>query len=193
VGRIQWRRKSLLGSVILFLKACVWPVAMLPTLLICWWVYQQDSVRIGGRSRWGQLWDLLQFSYCWCFAPMEYYSRRMYLENLSDVMPDFLSHVEVKILNSAVNVHEDNETLKNKERFEKHCREHDLPIVPVLATAADGRLLAREGRRLSELPKQSLYYKPVLGHKGFGIERWEYDSTSEQWRSDAQVMDAAGL
>lgn len=72
--------------------------------------------------------------------------------------------------------------LHEKRTFWRHCREHDLPAVPLLAVFDNGSLQEDIGDIGDALPPRDLFSKPVTAFLGKGTRKWTYEEG--QFRDD---------
>jgi hypothetical protein len=60
--------------------------------------------------------------------------------------------------------------LNDKLEFTRHCAEHQIPTIPVIAVARNGEIHWRDA---GELPDADLFVKRVTGRGGTDAERWD--------------------
>jgi hypothetical protein len=96
------------------------------------------------RSQIRQLFALIYFTFWRGFSPEKYYKTRFYNENLFLVINDFISGKELLILNSLISEGKDPALINNKLRFDEHCRNNHLPVVPILEIYSNGKREQRE-------------------------------------------------
>lgn len=191
-GLFLWSsRKGVGGKLVLLGKTLIWPLIAVSGLIIGWLLYSGDALRMVNRSRLSQLTDLVYLTFWWGFPPQEYYLGRLYFHKLTDVLKHFLSDKEIALLNLAISRGRDTIRINNKLRFDKICRNLDLPVIPVVCAYSGGQEVeVEEG---FSLPGLSFYFKPVDGLCGQGIERWDYDATTTSWDSSGRKLDEVGL
>ncbi|WP_158279826.1 sugar-transfer associated ATP-grasp domain-containing protein [Coraliomargarita sinensis] len=180
-GKIQWNNAE--GGIkksILLVKTLVWPLHALPSIFLVYYSQKSNALRVSGRSGIRQLKELFYFTYCWGFAPQDYYERRMYVEELSSTLPFFLSERELTVLSVWINDRWDETIVNNKALFADSSRKMGLPIPEEFAQFKDGQILIPVDGQVS-LPGKSLYLKPVSESVGRGIERWTYESSNKAW------------
>ena len=85
---------------------------------------------------------------------------------------DYIIDVENLNLLAQANRGRDVSVLQNKLLFWRHCTSHHLPAIPVLAVADQGTLAIIPGVNEADW-SEDLILKPLAGHGGAGIERWE--------------------
>jgi len=101
--------------------------------------------------------------------PRWYYIFSLYEPGGIDRAPYFLNRFETKAglfrrLNRG-----GNSPLGDKAAFAAHCAHHEIPHVPVLATAR-----VNDVRRLADLPEADLFIKPIKQRGGRGAEHWQW-------------------
>ncbi|MEM8867182.1 MAG: sugar-transfer associated ATP-grasp domain-containing protein [Verrucomicrobiota bacterium] len=127
-----------------------------------------------------QLWELLVFSLFHGFQPSEYYERKLYDEPILAEIGVFLSEYDTKALAVATNG-PSAESVKSKLRFDQACRAAGLPVAPTFAfLEPDANTSILSGESIG-LPKADIFFKPVYGMEGIGIERWDYHGETDQW------------
>lgn len=75
--------------------------------------------------------------------------------------------------------------LSDKAAFAERCRSHNLPAVPALARARDGRITRLDGGTTG-LPHCDLFFKPLRGAGGRGASGW-------CWNGDGTYRGGAGM
>jgi hypothetical protein len=190
-GRWTWRTTpGVKGRTVLVVKTLVWPFIAVAGIFASLLAHGPDGKRISGRGYLAQLRDLLYFTVWRGFPPQEYYYDRLYYDRLTEVMEDYLADKEIAILNMAVNSDKDSERVNNKLRLCQHCEELGLPSIPLHGVFSGGQ--ERPGSNGKPLPKKDLYFKPVSGLRGAGIERWEVEG-EDCWNSAGRQYDEHGL
>lgn len=79
---------------------------------------------------------------------------------------------------------EEGAPLHEKSTFWKHCRDHGLPAIPILAVFNNGVLRQDYGGIREDLPRRDLFSKPVTAFLGKGTKKWTYDDAGH-FRDDA--------
>lgn len=190
-GQWTWRSAaSAKGRLVLVVKTILWPLVAVAGILASLLAHGPDGKRLSGRGYLAQLRDLLYFTAWRGFPPQEYYYDRLYFDRLSRVMQDYLADKEIAILNMAVNSDKDSERVNNKLRLCQQCEELGLPSIPLHGVFTGGE--ERSGANGRALPPKDLYFKPVNGLCGSGIERWNTDA-SGYWISGDRRHDETGL
>lgn len=180
VARIEWlTNPTLKGKAKLIIKMLLWPLIAAVALIIAWCMFSGGRFVLGHRSRCGQLWDLIAFTFWYGFSPVDYYEMRIYAMDLREKVPLFISHYETKILSIFTNGSHVDE-VKDKSAFTAVCKTANLPIVDDIGEIVEDQAEA--------MPKKDLFLKPSSGHKGKGIERWDYDNTTSSWSFDGDVL-----
>ena len=86
---------------------------------------------------------------------------------------DYVIDVENLNLLAQANRGRDVSVLQNKLLFWRHCTSHRLPVIPVLAIASQGSLAVTPGVNEADW-SEDLILKPLAGHGGAGVERWDF-------------------
>lgn len=185
IARIVWRSNpSFIAKFKLTIKLLVWPIIAAFALLTAWAESSSSSFILSYRSRTRQLWELFVFSYWYGFTPSDYYEVRIYMMNMREDMPYFISHNDTDIL--AIHTGGDRaERLNCKTRFNTICQSANLPIIVDIADEVAGGALP--------LPKNDIFLKPSNGYLGRGVERWNYDSATSQWSDKANRFDETAM
>tara|TARA_B110000285_G_scaffold235566_1_gene318128 strand:+ start:1224 stop:2474 length:1251 start_codon:yes stop_codon:yes gene_type:complete len=191
VSHLEWiSRRSLLAKVRFICKAILWPLIAGLALIFAWRRYAKESVLIDDRSMGRQFWELCVFTFWYGGSPTEYYNRGMFNEDFPSVLRDFISGHECVVLANALNG-EGEAGIKNKGQFESICVTAGVPVVPVLCSFEPGK-----GGAFSadfEIPRVDLFLKPAHRDRGVGIERWDFDESSDSWSFNGRVLPAGGL
>ena len=74
--------------------------------------------------------------------------------------------------------------LTDKVAFAARAQQLGLAVVPTLAVVNNGRI----GAQVAELPKASLFDKPLAGKGGRDAARWTYLPDSDRYRSDGEAV-----
>jgi len=82
--------------------------------------------------------------------------------------------------------------VRHKEAFYEAGRKAGLPVVPAIATFADGRALEWYASA-RQLPPVDLVLKPVDMACGRGFQRWAYDNGGQTWQRGDQRLTAEEL
>jgi hypothetical protein len=176
---------------VLVIKVMLWPIVGFLGLVVGWLVYSRAAKRISERSRLRQFGELCYFTIWRGFPPRDYYVNRLFLFNLKSVIDDYLSQQEIAILNLSINKGKNSAAINNKYLFQKVCRERKLPIIPTIGIYEKGAL--KESGEEVTFPPADLYFKPVDGLRGEGIERWQYHDQSKKWFRDDVSLDEDAL
>jgi len=167
-GRFTWKiNQGLARRLILIIKTLVWPLVAFIQILTLLCTSSKEVATMNRRSQIRQLFDLIYFTFWRGFPSEEYYKTSFYNENLFLVIDDFISGKELLILNSLISEGRDPALINNKLRFDEHCRNNHLAVVPILEIYSNGKREQREPNL--PIPKTSLYLKPVNGLQGRGI------------------------
>lgn len=191
VSHIEWRsRRSVSAKARFICKAILWPVIAGLSLILVWRRYAKESVLINGRSIGQQLRELYVFTYWYGGSPIEYYNRGMYGQHLPSVLGDFISGQECNVLTKALNG-EGEVGVKDKRLFESICVTAGVPVVPVLCSLSSvpGDVFLDD----FEIPRVDLFLKPAHQDKGIGIERWDFDVSSDSWSFNGRILPEGGL
>lgn len=176
---------------VLILKVIFWPLIAVLGLATGWFVYSKAAEHISERSRFRQLRELCYFTIWRGFPPRDYYVNRLFLFSLNSIIDDYLSQKEVAILNLAISQGKDAAVINNKYLFQRACRERGLPIIPTIAIYEGGKL--KDPREDVNLPPVDMYFKPVNGLRGKGIERWHYHTQTHEWFCNDVSLDEGAL
>jgi hypothetical protein len=190
----QWiwlKAHGIRAKIVIMLKTILWPLIALSGIALLLISKSKNTKKGSGRPVFNQLLDLLYFTYWRGFSPLEYYRMRFYKLKLSTVIDDFISSKEVSILNMVITDGRDPELVNDKLRFDEQCSKFGLTVVPILEVYRNG-IREIKGTYVS-VPRTSLYFKPVKGLQGRGIERWNYDEKSETWRSENDLLNEKAL
>ena len=74
--------------------------------------------------------------------------------------------------------------LTDKVAFAARAQQLGLAVVPTLAVVNNGRIVDQ----VAELPKASLFVKPLAGKGGRDAARWTYLPDSDRYRSDGEAV-----
>jgi hypothetical protein len=191
-GRWVWQNaKGTAAKLILILKVLLWPLIAVAGVLLAWLARNQVVSRLCEKGKWVQLREIVYFSFWRGFSPIDYYDKRIYLLQISQVIDQFLGNMEINLLNIAINSDQDYEIVNNKHRFAKRCIELNIPAVSTIAAFSEGAI--QDVDDPFSLPSTDLYFKPVDGLRGRGIERWDFDSPKGTWKSEGTVLTEENL
>ena len=138
-GRFTWKiNQGLARRLILIIKTLVWPLVAFIQILTLLCTSSKEVATMNRRSQIRQLFDLIYFTFWRGFPPEEYYKTSFYNENLFLVIDDFISGKELLILNSLISEGRDPALINNKLRFDEHCRNNHLAVVPILEIYSNG-------------------------------------------------------
>ena len=193
LGRYRLRSSpSLQRKLTLIARSLMWPAISLVALLLAWSRYGEEAALLSGRSKTRQLRELLVFTLCYGFQPSEYYERKLYDEPILNEIGDFLSEYDTKALAVATNG-PGAESVKSKQLFDQACKQAGLPVAPTFAYLDEELCTTILDAETLKLPKNDLFFKPVFGMEGIGIERWDFNSKSERWSFNEESCDDLSL
>jgi hypothetical protein len=154
--------------------------------------YAEGVERAHGLSRWQQLKGLVRLGVGSNVPPLYFYRFRLFDPANASRGAEYIHADEMDVLypTLAVDLPSD-QPLRHKEAFYEHATRHGLPVVPPVATFADGEVLEWHDGPRGELPRVDLVLKPVDMACGRGFERWEWDETAGRWCRQGQALDNA--
>jgi hypothetical protein len=156
--------------------------------------YAGGVERQHGVSRWSQLRGLVRLGLGSNVPPLYFYRFRMFEPANAVRAAEYIHAEEMDVLYPTLAVDLPSDVpLRHKEAFYEHASRHGLPVVPPVATFADGEILEWHDGRRGELPQTDLVLKPVDMACGRGFERWTWDESACRWHRQAQALDEAGL
>lgn len=177
-ARLYWRPRSAGELVAIVTALFVWPLLLLGTA--AWFTYQNGSIveRRTGRSVFAQLGDQILIYVRHGILPPWYYVFSLYDGEIRKQARGFINRFEVKPGGIYRLVNASGTTLlDNKSLFAVHCESAGLPAAPVLLEVQPGDEPEEIER---QLPRRSIFVKPVRGKGGRGAERWDYDEGAYQ-------------
>jgi len=191
-GRWLWQiEPGLKQRFILVVKTILWPLVALASIILSTFTHGKVARNISGRSRFSMFLEQLYFTLWRGFPPIAYYVQRIYLHELFAVVDDFIPGYQISLLNLAMSAGKDAEILNNKLRFGRECVKLGLPAIPIVGVFENGKMT--EPDEISSLLRTDLYFKPVNGLRGGGIERWNYNKDKDTWNFGDKVKDEAAL
>ncbi|GAB5561932.1 MAG: hypothetical protein SynsKO_35790 [Synoicihabitans sp.] len=180
LGGLAWREaRGFRPRAVLLMKLILWPIIVLLAVVLCLWLKGSDPQRLAGKSRYIQLKELLYFGFFNGLAPEQYYTLRIYLFSEKGVVADFLTADEIKLMCRTVSSMVESRLVDDKWELERYLRRREIPVISNLA--AFGKDQAGLGGAGAKLPASSLYFKPVDGYRGRGVERWEFQENLKEW------------
>lgn len=127
-------------------------------------------------------------------TPDFYYLFELYRDEHRGRAGQYLTHHQmVVLLNELIDTTcpDSQATLRDKERFYRHCRQYGLATIPILAALNCGQVRLQVLEAGEGLPPADLFVKPARGFGGWGAARWTYDE-GYYLRGD-QRLDGAAL
>ena len=129
--------------------------------------------------------------------PPWYYMFELYEEERRPRSLEYLYRFETKaalydILREHLTDPGTSTALSDKAAFAERCRRHDLPSVPALARAREGRITRLDGGTTG-LPHCDLFFKPLRGAGGRGASSWSWNGDGSYRGGDGMVLDEAAL
>lgn len=159
-----------LGFAMLF-----WPLLL--AIAVIWFTLRNGGFvqRRSGRGRWRQALDQLRLYFTVGMFPPWYYIFSMDGAEMRAHARDFLQRCETKqgVFQILTARRTGDSALNEKDAFARRCVSRQIPHVPVLAVARDGRLSGPVSNADS-LPLAGLFLKPVRNRGGKGAERWDH-------------------
>lgn len=172
--------------MVILLKVLFWPVITVISAFLCLCIKGGDPWRLARKGRFTQLKEVLYLGFWNGLVPEQYYALRFYLFARDEWVEDFLTGNEIKQAIRSVSSRSSADLVNNKWQLTRHLQQLNIPVVSNLAVFTEGTI--REAKTGDRLPTNSLYFKPVDGFCGRGIERWDYQSTSGQWHWEGRLL-----
>jgi hypothetical protein len=82
----------------------------------------------------------------------------------------------------------DDDGFHTKQQFTSICKHHNVPVVDILATCSQGKLMDNNGDELSSLPDWDIFVKPSKGSLGERTSRWKYVGGNQFENSDGTIV-----
>lgn len=188
-GRAVWKTAKGPGTkAILIVKALLWPLPAGLAVIFSWLIYSKEIQVVSDKGRLRQFCELLYFTFWYGCNSRNYYSKRILLCRLGEVMDDFIPAEEARILNIAI--HQGKEDLmreiSEKDSFALLCQERGVPAILAEFLYREGEEQAVGGK--PRFPRENLYFKPVDGTFGHGIERWEFQPDQHAWEFQDRIF-----
>jgi hypothetical protein len=156
--------------------------------------YAKGVERQHGVSRWSQIKGLVRLGLGSNVPPLYFYRFRLFEPANAVRGAEYIHAEEMDVLYPTLAVDLPSDVpLRHKEAFYEHASRRGLPVVPPVATFADGDVLEWHDGRHGELPRTDLVLKPVDMACGRGFERWAWDESARRWHRQGQSLDEAGL
>lgn len=187
--RAIWRSRSLLGVGEMVLLLLLWPVLLAPH------IYRatrrngrmiKDRV---GKGRLRQMWEQFLLAAWFGFRPSYYYTMEFFLPARFRLAGGYVHRYATKDSLFRMLLPDDISPLTDKIGFARRCQERGLPVSPIIASLAKGRV---EDDAFAGLPAKDLFVKRTRGRGGSGAELWVYDNGTYRSRS-GQCLDGDAL
>jgi hypothetical protein len=166
-----WHPASLSELAELIAAGLIWPAGLLGAA--AWYVWKNGAITRErcGKSRTAQFLEQVHAYFSAGILPPWYYMFELY-DGHADCR-SYLNRFETKqgyypIIRARRG---EISPLNDKMAFAEVCREHQLRTIPILATAAAGKVRLHDG---DHLPPCDLFVKPADGRGGKGTERWDH-------------------
>jgi Sugar-transfer associated ATP-grasp len=191
-ARFFWRPACVGDGIELIAALCLWPVLLLFSGTVLTIHNGRTIARRHGRPVLMQVFDQLRLYVTAGVLPPWYYIYSLHDAPLRGAIAQYMTRSETKLgIYDMLHPHAPT-LLSDKEAFARHCAQHALPCIPVLATARDGEVLGLDADS-GRLPCFDLFVKPTRGSGGNGAERWNHVGEDRYRRADGLELDAAGL
>lgn len=151
-----------------------------------------DVPALGGPSPAGQFRELFWLALTENVSPETYYTYGLWRRSHRGRAARYLQEFEVIWACEAAHAALDAGCIKNKLRFFHACREHALPILPMLAAFGPGDTEHWFTDR-SRPCTGDLFVKPTAMSCGAGAERWRHAHADGTWQRRGERHDWAGL
>jgi len=186
-----WRPARVGDALELAAALCLWPVLLLFSGTVLTVHNGRTIARRHGRSVLMQIFDQLRLYVTAGVLPPWYYIYSLHDAPLRRAIAQYMTRSETK-LGIYDMLHPNPPTLlSDKEAFARHCQQHELPGIPVLATARNGEVIGLQAP--GQLPRCDLFVKPARGSGGNGAERWNHAGGNRYRRADGLELDSDGL
>lgn len=191
-ARFFWRPSCATDWGELVAALCLWPVLLLFSGTVLTVHNGPTIARRHGRPVLLQVLDQLRLYVTAGVLPPWYYIYSLHDAQLRAATAQFMSRSETKLgIYDMLHPHSA-ELLSDKASFARHCEQHALPAIPVLAVVRNGAVNGLEAAS-GQLPRSDLFVKPVRGSGGSGAERWNHVEGDRYRRADGLELDAAAL
>lgn len=186
----HWKNAwSPLTSLCVAVAAAWWPFQFAGAAVANWRRHHAGISRLHGVSGWRQGVGILAQGISANVPPASYYRFRLFdADNgrraVSYVHPDEMSVLHPTL---AVDLPSD-AALRDKESFFEHGRSFGLPVVPAIATFAEGRVRKWYAGATEDLPERDLVLKPVDQACGRGFQLWQFDARQKAWRRGSRCL-----
>ena len=186
-----WHTPGLEARVCLWLSSVLWPVVS--CRLVLRELRKNGAVvvrshKIPASRQFRQMW---YFSNRHNIPASSYYWYRLFAGANARCADRWIHHYEICNLLPALNRGRDARLLADKDLFYQEATRRGLPVAPVVAIFADGRVDQWFGSRNRQLPEGDLVLKPVDLSSGSRFERWHY--AADRWSSGDDVLTAHEL
>jgi hypothetical protein len=174
--------------------ALAWPVTA-AAISIPWIRRNAAPIRrLTGKRAFRQLREMWAIAVKYRISPRYYYIFEFYDDARRARAGDYLMRWETKQVAYRLLRPKQQTTgtpIKDKIAFAVHCREHNLPAVPLVAAFRDGVRVAEIGS--PEPPETDLFVKRVLGKGGAGAERWNWAGNGLYRSTRGEALSGAAL